>query len=281
MKRSTSKCSFLSPKMRDENPDLSVSAWITRAKSCLLLLVYLCWGSQGQPTESAPSITSVTVGGSFQFPFTTGGNQSYRVELKFNSTVLIVTWIFQSSPFINVNYEGRVKILENLVQLDNLQLSDSGFYDLYVDYLTGKRGRYRRFRIQVFEPVSKPSITTECLGSNVTLACNSNKGTNVEYVWKTAPPCGESCLVHLGPVVEIPQSDAPSSLYYTCTAQNEFSNETSDPLELKLCSTQPAGRRWTMILFAVISVVVLTGAVICIEIWRKGRTRQQQKYRSS
>uniref|UniRef100_A0A3B3SV12 Ig-like domain-containing protein n=1 Tax=Paramormyrops kingsleyae TaxID=1676925 RepID=A0A3B3SV12_9TELE len=197
-------------------------------------LVYLCWGTQGQPTESAPSVTNVTVGGSFQFPFTPDGNQNYRVELKFNSMVLITTSVFQSPPFINVNYKGRVKILENLIQLENLQLLDSGFYDVYVDYFTGKKGQYRRFLIQVFEPVSKPSITAECLGSNVTLACSSSQGTNVEYSWETAPPCGESCLVHLGPVVEIAPSDAPTSLYYTCRAQNEFSNETSDPLELKL-----------------------------------------------
>ncbi|XP_048845250.1 otospiralin isoform X2 [Brienomyrus brachyistius] len=238
--------------MRTENPRL-------------LLIVYLCWGSQAQPTESAPSITNVPVGGNFQFPFTTGGNQSYRADLKFNSTVLIVTWIFQSPPFINVNYEGRVKILENLIQLDNLQLSDSGFYRLDIGYLTQSTSQSGRFILQVSEPVSKPSITTECLGSNVTLTCNSKQGSNVEYVWESAPPCGESCLLHLGPVVEIAFSNTSSSLYYTCTAWNAVSNETSDPLELNLCPIEPAGFNWIVALLIVIPTLLLAGAVIYIQ----------------
>nr|XP_023680218.1 SLAM family member 7-like [Paramormyrops kingsleyae] len=237
--------------MRTENPHL-------------LLIVYLCWGSQGQPTESAPSVTNVTVGGSFQFPFIPDGNQSYRVDLKFNSMVLIATSTFQSPPIINVNYNGRVKILENLIQLDNVQLSDSGFYDLNIGYLSQSTSQLRRFILQVYEPVSKPSITAECLGSSVTLTCTSSQGTNVEYSWDTAPPCGESCLVHLGPVVQIPFSDAWDSIYYTCTAWNEVSNETSDPLELNLCPIEPAGFNWIIALLIVIPTLLLAGAVIYI-----------------
>uniref|UniRef100_A0A3B3Q895 Ig-like domain-containing protein n=1 Tax=Paramormyrops kingsleyae TaxID=1676925 RepID=A0A3B3Q895_9TELE len=233
--------------------------------------VYLCWGSQGQPTESAPSVTNVTVGGSFQFPFIPDGNQSYRAELKFNSTVLIATWIFQSPPFINVNYEGKVKILENLIQLDNVQLSDSGFYDVNIDYLSQSTSQPIRFILQVYEPVSKPNITAECLGSSVTLTCTSSQGTNVEYSWETAPPCGESCLVHLGPVVQIPFSDTRDSIYYKCTAWNEVSNETSNPLEPNLCPTQqPAGFNWIIALWMVIPALYLTGAVIYIKRSRKG-----------
>uniref|UniRef100_A0A3B3QAF7 Ig-like domain-containing protein n=1 Tax=Paramormyrops kingsleyae TaxID=1676925 RepID=A0A3B3QAF7_9TELE len=232
--------------------------------------VYLCWGSQGQPTESAPSVTNVTVGGSFQFPFIPDGNQSYRAELKFNSTVLIATWIFQSPPFINVNYEGKVKILENLIQLDNVQLSDSGFYDVNIDYLSQSTSQPIRFILQVYEPVSKPNITAECLGSSVTLTCTSSQGTNVEYSWETAPPCGESCLVHLGPVVQIPFSDTRDSIYYKCTAWNEVSNETSNPLEPNLCPTQQPGFNWIIALWMVIPALYLTGAVIYIKRSRKG-----------
>ncbi|XP_029105986.1 SLAM family member 7-like [Scleropages formosus] len=176
------------------------------------------------------------VGDSVQFPFTPIGNHSYKVELVFNC-VDVVLWLPQVSLLqTHLHYEGRVNIQDNIISLERLQLSDSGFYNLKIDYFTGQRPQNERFHLQVFEPVSKPSVTVDCQSGNLTLSCSSSEGSDVTYSWEILPPCGNSCFVRQGSVMQMKVKDGKGKKNYTCTAQNIVSRESSEPLDLDVCA---------------------------------------------
>ncbi|KAJ8357058.1 hypothetical protein SKAU_G00198520 [Synaphobranchus kaupii] len=91
---------------------------------------------------------------------------------------------------VREQYKGRISIGNNSVWLNKLHLSDSGLYQVKIDRRSGgfKPPEYTDFHLQVFEPVSKPNITTENLGDNVSLSCFSSQGSEVTYSWETLPP---------------------------------------------------------------------------------------------
>ncbi|KAG5830173.1 hypothetical protein ANANG_G00315570, partial [Anguilla anguilla] len=91
------------------------------------------------------------------------------------------------------------------------------------------------FHLKVFEPVSKPNIKAECLGSNVSLSCFSSQGTAVTYSWETLPPCGNDSCVHLGQAIDLQLHSLSPSTTYTCTAHNPVSRATSDSVDLEMC----------------------------------------------
>ncbi|KAL4635850.1 SLAM family member 7-like [Arapaima gigas] len=97
------------------------------------------------------------------------------------------------------------------------------------------RPQTKRFHLRVLEPVSKPNVTAECLSSNFTLSCSSSRGSDVEYIWEVLPPCGDSCFVRQGSVLEIDRAAERERSRFTCTAQNHISAETSAPLDLGMC----------------------------------------------
>ncbi|XP_035276943.1 uncharacterized protein LOC118229253 isoform X2 [Anguilla anguilla] len=156
---------------------------------CIIVCRYGC--SEGVAETATGSTIKGRVRESITFPFSAEGNQSYSVDLLFNNTFKIVTWYPQ--PFIHVRekYKGRVSIGSDSIWLNKLSLSDSGLYQVKIEYTSGsfKPPEYTYFHLQVFEPVSKPDITAECLGSNVSLSCFSSRGTEVAYSWETLPPC--------------------------------------------------------------------------------------------
>ncbi|XP_064194878.1 uncharacterized protein LOC135256724 isoform X16 [Anguilla rostrata] len=155
---------------------------------CIIVCQYGCseWVAE---TATGSNIT-VKVGESIMFPFSAEGNQSYSVYLLFN-TFKIARWHFPEIIFVREQYKGRVSIGTDSIWLNNLSLSDSGFYQVKTKHGSGgfKPPEYKYFHLQVFEPVSKPTITAECLGSTVSLSCFSSQGTAVTYSWETLPPC--------------------------------------------------------------------------------------------
>ncbi|KAJ8248657.1 hypothetical protein COCON_G00233860 [Conger conger] len=116
---------------------------------------------------------------------------------------------------------------------------------------------YTDFHVQVFEPISKPNITAECLGNNVSLSCFS-QGTNVTYSWETLPPCGDDSCVRLGQTIH----PLPPSTTFTCTAYNPVSKASSVSTHLEKCSTRGLQGGWIpaisiFIVFGVLPVLLL------------------------
>ncbi|KAI1883814.1 hypothetical protein AGOR_G00235880 [Albula goreensis] len=119
---------------------------------------------------------------------------------------------------------------------------------------------------KVFELVSKPNITAECLRDNITLSCFSSQGSEVTYRWESLPPCGNDSCVHLGQTMEIHPLPPSESTSYVCAAQNPVSKATSDPVHLGVCSIPwPPGSTWVLILCSVTSVTFcLIGIIIIV-----------------
>ncbi|XP_029105988.1 SLAM family member 5-like [Scleropages formosus] len=219
-----------------------ISLWIPSVNVFLHIIVYLFVRSHGQVLGVSDSTSYMKVGESVQFPFTPIENHNYKVELVFNFSVVVVLWLPKISFLqTHVHYKERVNIQDNIISLERLQLSDSGFYDLNMGYFTGPQAQKKRLNLQVLEPVSKPSVTVDCQSGNLTLSCSSSEGSDVTYSWEILPPCGNSCFVQQGSVMEMKVKDGKGKKNYTCTAQNIVSRESSEPLDLDVCAHNVSG----------------------------------------
>ncbi|XP_036410778.1 carcinoembryonic antigen-related cell adhesion molecule 1-like [Megalops cyprinoides] len=215
---------------------------ISRRVNILLLMTgFLCGGSEGLAVAAAGSITSVTVGESVLFPVSPEGEHSYCVNLIFRS-IPIVTWYSETNDsYVHNQYKNRISIRDaGSVWLNTVRLSDSGLYQIKIQYISGdlRPPTYSDFHLQVFEPVSSPSITVECLGNNISLSCFSSQGSEVTYSWETLSPYGNDSCVHLGQRMECYSTLLSESITYRCTAKNPVSRASSDPVDLAVCPVQ-------------------------------------------
>ncbi|XP_064194874.1 T-lymphocyte surface antigen Ly-9-like isoform X13 [Anguilla rostrata] len=240
---------------------------------CIIVCQYGCseWVAE---TATGSNIT-VKVGESIMFPFSAEGNQSYSVYLLFN-TFKIARWHFPEIIFVREQYKGRVSIGTDSIWLNNLSLSDSGFYQVKTKHGSGgfKPPEYKYFHLQVFEPVSKPTITAECLGSTVSLSCFSSQGTAVTYSWETLPPCGNDSCVHMGQPIDLQLHSLSPATTYTCTAHNPVSRATSDSVDLEMCFPQRSQVTWVPALCAT-SAFLAFGVLILLY-----KRKQHKQYKS-
>ncbi|KAG9333762.1 hypothetical protein JZ751_010275 [Albula glossodonta] len=202
--------------------------------------VYKFGWTEETVVAAAGSTTKVTVGERVLFPVSPEGNQSVIIDMIFNYT-LIVSWSSHlKDSYKHDLYKDRFDIMEDgSIYMNNVQLSDSGLYHIVTRYISeNKPEKHSRFHLQVFEPVSKPNITAECLRDNITLSCFSSQGSEVTYNWETLPPCGNDSCVHLGQMMEIHPLPPSEPTSYVCAAQNPVSRATSDPVDLGVCSIQ-------------------------------------------
>ncbi|XP_064194884.1 T-lymphocyte surface antigen Ly-9-like isoform X2 [Anguilla rostrata] len=247
-----------------------MAALHTKRKMCQ----YGC--SEGVAETATGSNITVKVGESITFPFSAEGNQSYSVDLLFN-TFTIAKWHFpEVALFVREQYKGRASIGNDSLWLNKLSLSDSGLYQVKIEYTSGgfKPQKYTDFHLQVFEPISKPSITAECLGSNVSLSCFSSQGTAVTYSWETLPPCGNDSCVHLDQAIDLQLHSFSPSTTYTCTAHNPVSRATSDSVDLEMCFPQRSQVTWVPALCAT-SAFLAFGVLILLY-----KRKKQKQYKS-
>ncbi|XP_064194883.1 SLAM family member 9-like isoform X1 [Anguilla rostrata] len=245
-----------------------MAALHTKRKMCQ----YGC--SEGVAETATGSNITVKVGESITFPFSAEGNQSYSVDLLFN-TFTIAKWHFpEVALFVREQYKGRASIGNDSLWLNKLSLSDSGLYQVKIEYTSGgfKPQKYTDFHLQVFEPVSKPNITAECLGSTVSLSCFSSQGTAVTYSWETLPPCGNDSCVHLDQAIDLQLHSLSPSTTCTCTAHNPVSRTTSDSVDLEMCFPQRSQVICVPALCAT-SAFLVFGALILL--LYKGKQHQQ------
>ncbi|KAG7457109.1 hypothetical protein MATL_G00242990 [Megalops atlanticus] len=192
----------------------------------------------------------------------------------------LITW-YSDTKYCHFHnqYKDRVSICDNgSICLNTVRLPDSGLYQIKIVSSSGalKPPKDSDFHLQVFEPVSCPNITVECLRNTISLSCSSSQGSEVTYSWETLLPSGNNSCVQLGQTIEINSFLSSESISYTCTAQNPVSRATSDPVELGICSVQ-GGKvsRWVIVLCASLLALLLIGALICL--YKRKKTNRGQR----
>ncbi|XP_061099647.1 SLAM family member 5-like isoform X2 [Conger conger] len=235
----------------------------------LYIIVYQCRWCEGLVERRAT--IRVKVGDSISFPVSPESDQSYSVDLVFNIT-RIVLWSPQIVFQVHEQYKGRISMSNASIWLNKLNISDSGLYRVKIEYISGglMEPENTYFHLQVFEPISKPNITAECLGNNVSLSCFS-QGTEVTYSWETLPPCGNDSCVQLGQTIHLQLHPHHPSTTYTCTAHNPVSKASSDSTDLEKCFTSGSQGRWIPALCAS-SIFIVFGALVLLYM----RKRQTQ-----
>ncbi|KAK6483983.1 hepatocyte cell adhesion molecule isoform X2 [Huso huso] len=214
----------------------------------------------------AGSITNASVGDRVMFPVTAEGNMTYELSLLFQSDTKILSWISNnpSNPTIfHLMFVDRIQVDgTGSVFLDNVQLSDSGQYDMQINYVRQTmKTMTRSFQLHVFEPVSKPNVTAVCSVNNITMTCSTSQGTHVSYRWEKVPACSSESCVSAG-AEKLVDGLYGSTDEYKCIAENPVSTETSDPLGTQACdeNLQEGPRHWWVVITCVIFLgILLTG----------------------
>ncbi|KAI1883813.1 hypothetical protein AGOR_G00235860 [Albula goreensis] len=243
------------------------SKTMTVCITVLYAIVCQCGWTEETVVAAAGSKTKVTVGERVLFPVSPEMNQSVIIDMSFNNFVLLSWSSHLKDSYKHDLYKDRIDIVEDgTIYMNNIQLSDSGLYHIMTQYISeNKPHKLFRFHLQVFEPVSKPSITAKCLGDNITLSCFSSQGSEVTYSWETLPPCGNDSCVHLGQTMEIHPLPPSEPTSYVCAAQNPVSRATSDPADLGVCSIpQTPGSTWVLIVCSVTATFCLIGIIIIV-----------------
>ncbi|KAJ8262762.1 hypothetical protein COCON_G00152190, partial [Conger conger] len=226
----------------------------------MLLCLIVCQCGWCEVVEERGATFRVKVGDSISFPVSAESDHIYTVYHILRKDTFkrfaILRLHHQSLVDVKEPYRGRVSIDNNSIWLHKLNLSDSGPYEVRTGSIYGGSIQlYTDFHVQVFEPVSKPNITAECLGNNVSLSCFS-QGTNVTYSWETLPPCGDDSCVRLGQTIH----PLPPSTTFTCTAYNPVSKASSVSTHLEKCSTRRLQGGWIPALCA-ISIFIVFGVL--------------------
>ncbi|XP_078058863.1 hepatic and glial cell adhesion molecule-like [Mustelus asterias] len=190
------------------------------------------------------TITNATAGEQVLFPIQYNGTDQYEVtfRLKFPLAFKILTWKsnnLEKLHIVHPLYQHRVGIYGGFVVLNDVQVHDTGEYEIHIDYYgTELKNRDQiTFRMHVFEPVSQPEtgILGNCTNSpNITLSCSVSNGTNVKIHWEKMSLSGVLNEVSDGTVLVIDCVTEEEQHVYRCIAANPISNATSDPMTVSL-----------------------------------------------
>ncbi|XP_048460586.1 uncharacterized protein LOC109917759 isoform X2 [Rhincodon typus] len=184
------------------------------------------------------TITNARKGEQVQFPMHPEGNDSYDVTfgLKFPRAFKILTWK-SSNPeklhIVHPLYRHRVGMQRDYVVLNDVQVIDTGVYEIYVDYygIVLKNRGHSTFTLHVIEPVSHPvtAIYGNCVNStNITLGCSVSKESNIMIYWEKVSVSGVLCEIYNGSVLVIDCANEEEQYEYRCFVENPVSNASSN-----------------------------------------------------
>ncbi|XP_078419744.1 hepatic and glial cell adhesion molecule-like isoform X2 [Cetorhinus maximus] len=194
-------------------------------------------------------ITNATAGEQVLFPIQYKGTDQYDVifRMKFPLNFKILTWKSTNPKKLHIVhplYQHRVAIHSDLVVLNDVQVNDTGEYEIHIDYYGAelKNHDQNTFRMQVFEPVSQPAIVIlgNCVSSpNITLRCFVFKGTNVVIHWEKVSLSGVLNETYDGMLLVIDCVTEEEQHVYRCRAANPVSNATSNPVTAYITGANP------------------------------------------
>ncbi|XP_072329605.1 hepatic and glial cell adhesion molecule-like [Scyliorhinus torazame] len=214
-------------------------------------------------------IINARAGEQVLFPIKHEGTDQYDVtfRLKFPVSFKIFTWKSinpEKLHIVHPLYKHRVGFNSTFVMLNDVHDSDTGNYEIHIDYYGTKLKNREEstFRIQVFEPVSQPEtvVLGNCASSpNITLNCSVSNGTNYLIHWEKVTLSGVRNETYDGTVLVIDCVTEEEQHVYRCIAENPVSNATSDPVTVSRDNkTNSKGKRnGLMVLVPVVMAVLL------------------------
>ncbi|XP_038672514.1 hepatocyte cell adhesion molecule-like [Scyliorhinus canicula] len=214
------------------------------------------------------AINNAIAGEQALFPIQHKGSDQYDVTFRSKSPVSfkIFTWKSKNpeKPYIvHPLYKHRVGIHRGFVMLNDVQVNDTGEYEIHIDYYgTELKNRDEStFRLQVFEPVSQPetAILGNCeSSSNVTLNCSVSNGTNVMIHWEKLSLSGVLNETYDVTLLLIDCVTEEEQRMYRCIAENPISNATSDRVTVSHYSgANPKGKIQRLMLLVPLGLAVL------------------------
>ncbi|XP_071186074.1 hemicentin-2-like [Salvelinus alpinus] len=114
------------------------------------------------------------------------------------------------------------------LQLKGLALANEGPYTAEVFNSDGTSIKEQSFRLCMKEKVSKPSVKFTCSAKDVTFTCTLTNTEGVTFKWSQngQPLNGETKTTFIIDLKQLKEQDT-----FTCSAFNEVSMETSDPIK--------------------------------------------------
>ncbi|XP_038672958.1 hepatocyte cell adhesion molecule-like [Scyliorhinus canicula] len=228
-----------------------------------------CFFLCGEALNVKPdAINNAIAGEQALFPIQHQGSDQYDVTFRSKSPVSfkILKWKsnnLEELSFVHPLYKHRVGIHRGFVMLNDVQVDDTGEYEIHIDYYgTELKNRDEStFRMQVFEPVSQPetAILSNCeSSSNITLNCSVSNGTNVMIHWEKLSLSGVLQETYDGTLLVIDCVTGEEQHVYRCIAENPISNATSDRVTVSLYSgAKPKGKRHRLMVLVPLGLAVL------------------------
>ncbi|XP_078266123.1 SLAM family member 5-like isoform X2 [Rhinoraja longicauda] len=218
----------------------------------VLNLIVVCGGALYARPEA---IVNTTSGQTVMFPIERQGQEEqYDVTfgLRFPLNFKILTWQSNNPGKLHIvhpRYEHRATIRHESVVLDDVQVDDSGEYQIRINYFGSevKNHDQSTFGIHVFDPVSKPIAETLIHGQNafnITLNCSVANENNVTIYWEKISQSGAIIETYAKTIV-IDCSTEEEQYEYRCIAKNPVSNASSSELSINECDV----RNWNVVVF--------------------------------
>ncbi|GCB80413.1 hypothetical protein scyTo_0018109 [Scyliorhinus torazame] len=236
-----------------------------------LTSVFCFFGACGGRILARPeTITNAPAGEQVLFPIQYNGTDQYDVtfRLKFPVSFKIFTWKSEHPEKLHIVhplYKHQVGIDRDFVMLNDVQVDDTGEYEIHIDYYGAelKNRDESTFRMQVFEPVSQPVTVIHgnyVSSQNISLNCSVSNGTNVIIHWVKVSISGDHHEIYDGTVLVIDCVTEEEQYVYRCIAENPVSNATSNPVNIDLCDrTNHTGKRkHLMVLVPVVTFLILS-----------------------
>ncbi|XP_014814027.1 PREDICTED: signaling lymphocytic activation molecule-like isoform X2 [Calidris pugnax] len=182
----------------------------------------------------------------------------------------------------------RFHMVNFSLEILNTSREDSQLHEYIVN--KGSEEKVWQIQLQVYEPVSNPSIQVvnrELTNSSctVTLNCTAERGDNISYSWDGGDTIASGLCSHNGSVLHLsyPLQDASISCF--CTASNPVSHHLKViTFNSSKCSDEQGdsagvktGHLVLMVVVPIIAVVMLTGVFVVTHLSVSSAVQEQQQ----
>ncbi|XP_051870596.1 CD48 antigen-like [Pristis pectinata] len=228
----------------------------------LLSLVSLCKSSSNETLHGL-------VGSGISIPFTKPLN-TIEILCTFKGNKML-EWEKGKEETYFGNFRGRTKLTEGSIMIQNLQLFDSGAYELSFISEDGFN-HLKNFNLLVLEPLSKPTINCTTNDTIIHLNCYFEDDSSFATIeWKhqnSSVKQADDFNLRLERNRLTILNPEESSSEYTCLVKHPGNQVQSDPFNINDCFTKGEGRGRVALAVAVICVLIVIIAAIIFVYWQ-------------
>ncbi|XP_069752716.1 carcinoembryonic antigen-related cell adhesion molecule 21-like [Narcine bancroftii] len=229
----------------------------------VFLLIVVCRGALYARPDV---ITNVTAGKMVIFPIECQSKEDqYEVilRIRFPRFLKIFTWQSSLGKLLNVHplYQNRTTVENESVILNDVQVHDSGVYQIRIDYYGSELKNHDQstFKIQVYEPVSQPMAQRFNHNQNTTLICSASTEMKIVSYWEKISLSGVVIETYTDSVLVINCATEEEHYEYRCRIENPVSSASSSGVIVNSCNirSQNGNRNHLMILIPVMMVLAV------------------------